>query len=215
MRFDAYKVCRGRRRPLAKRTGGIGVWEHLLHIVAVIGVLTNCWLVAFTNSQAKWIADQVGPTATVFIVVAWEHIMLLIKYLMGTTISKLPKEVRDKMREHQHLVEQKRYANMRLKTEQTRRTKRDKSSSAGSSFRSQPGTPECSSFRSQQGTPESLSYRGNIDHEREAEKKDDFAIPNTFHSSTPDRKLCTIQSFDESFEELSIAESRPGELYEC
>ena len=203
MRFDAYKVCRGRRRPLAKRTGGIGVWEHLLHIVAVIGVLTNCWLVAFTNSQAKWIADQVGPTATVFIVVAWEHIMLLIKYLMGTTISKLPKEVRDKMREHQHLVEQKRYANMRLKTEQTRRTKRDKSSSAGSSFRSQPGTPE------------SLSYRGNIDHEREAEKTDDFAIPNTFHSSTPDRKLCTIQSFDESFEELSIAESRPGELYEC
>ncbi|OEU15884.1 hypothetical protein FRACYDRAFT_240580 [Fragilariopsis cylindrus CCMP1102] len=203
MRFDAYKVCRGRRRPLAKRTGGIGVWEHLLHIVAVIGVLTNCWLVAFTNSQAKWIADQVGPTATVFIVVAWEHIMLLIKYLMGTTISKLPKEVRDKMREHQHLVEQKRYANMRLKTEQTRRTKRDKTSSTGSSFRSQPGTPE------------SLSYRGNIDHEREAGKTDDFAIPNTFHSSTPDRKLCTIQSFDESFEELSIAESRPGELYEC
>ena len=203
MRFDAYKVCRGRRRPLAKRTGGIGVWEHLLHIVAVIAVLTNCWLVAFTNEQAMWIADQVGPTATVFIVVAWEHIMLLIKYLMGTTISKLPKEVRDKMREHQHLVEQKRYANMRLKTEQTRRTKRDKSSSAGSSFRSQPGTPE------------SLSCRGNIDHERKAEKTDDLAIPNTFHSSTPDRKLCTIQSFDESFEELSIAESRPGELYEC
>ena len=203
MRFDAYKVCRGRRRPLAKRTGGIGVWEHLLHIVAVIAVLTNCWLVAFTNEQAMWIADQVGSTATIFIVVAWEHIMLLIKYLMGTTISKLPKEVRDKMREHQHLVEQKRYANMRLKTEQTRRTKRNKSPSAGSSFRSQPGTPE------------SLSYRRNIDHECEAEKTDDFAVPNTFHSSTPDRKLCTIQSFDESFEELSIAESRPGELYEC
>jgi hypothetical protein len=203
MRFDAYKVCRGRRRPLAKRTGGIGVWEHLLHIVAVIAVLTNCWLVAFTNSQAMWIAEKVGPTATIFIVVAWEHIMLLIKYLMGTTISKLPKEVRDKMREQQHLVEQKRHANMRLKTEQTRRTKRDKSPSAGSSFRSQPGTPE------------SLSYRGNIYHEREAEKTDDFAIPNTFHSSTPDKKLCTIQSFGESFEELSIAESRPGELYEC
>merc|ERR1711957_1041162 len=105
--------CRGRRRPLAKRTGGIGVWEHLLHIVAVIAVLTNCWLVAFTNEQAIWIGEQVGPTATIFIVVAWEHIMLLIKYLMGTTISKLPKEIRDQMRQQQHLVEQKRYANMR------------------------------------------------------------------------------------------------------
>jgi hypothetical protein len=149
-----------------------------------------------------WIAEQVGPTATIFIVVAWEHIMLLIKYLMGTTISKLPKEVRDKMREQQHLVEQKRYANMRLKTEQTRRTKKDKS-------------PSASSFRSQPGTPQSPSYRGNIYHERESEKTDDFAIPNTFYSNTPDKKLCTIQSFDESFEELSIAESRPGELYEC
>jgi len=201
MRFDAYKVCRGRRRPLAKRTGGIGVWEHLLHIVAVVAVLTNCWLIAFTNSDFLWIAEKVGPTATIFIVVTWEHIMLLIKYLMGTTISTVPKEIRDEMRQQQYLVEQKRYANMRLKTEQTRRTKREKSTSE--------------SFRSQPQTPDSLSHMSSIYRQREVEKTVDDVIPMRY-SRTPDEKLSTIQSFDESsFEELSIADSRPGELYEC
>jgi Calcium-activated chloride channel len=65
MRFDAYKLCRARRRPLAMRTGGIGVWEHLLHIVAVIAVLTNCWLIALTNDDFVCFSNQVGPTATV------------------------------------------------------------------------------------------------------------------------------------------------------
>merc|ERR1711935_193039 len=68
MRFDAYKVCKGRRRPLAKRTGGIGVWEYLLHIVAVIAVLTNCWIVAYFHAGCREIAEKVGPTATVFLV---------------------------------------------------------------------------------------------------------------------------------------------------
>ena len=36
---------------MAKKTGGIGVWEHVLHIVAVISVLTNCWLIGFTSPQ--------------------------------------------------------------------------------------------------------------------------------------------------------------------
>ena len=202
MRFDAYKVCRGRRRPLAKRTGGIGVWEHLLHIVAVVAVLTNCWLVAFTNSDFLWIADKVGPTATIFIVVAWEHIMLLIKYLMGTTISTLPREVRDQIRQKQHLVEQKRYANMRLKTEQARRTKRNKSLSA--------------SCRSEPETPGTISHLSNIPGKYEVQRMVEDAI-ETGYSQTPEKKLATIQSFDESSsEELSIiAEGRPGELYEC
>eukprot|EP00536_Pseudo-nitzschia_multiseries_P003744 jgi/Psemu1/186611/e_gw1.59.127.1 len=128
MRFDAYKVCRGRRRPFSKRTGGIGVWEHLLHIVAVIAVLTNCWLVAITNHEFRMMAEKIGSTLTVFLVVAWEHIMLLIKYLMGTTISKLPKEIRDEIRARQHDFDKKIYEDMRLKTEKTRRLKREKSS---------------------------------------------------------------------------------------
>lgn len=65
MRLDAYKVCKVRRRPLAEKTGGIGVWEHLLHIVVVIAVLTNCWLMGFTHSQFLWIGEKVGTLGQV------------------------------------------------------------------------------------------------------------------------------------------------------
>ena len=112
MRLDAYKLCKCRRRPLAEKTGGIGVWEHLLHIVAVISILTNCWLIGFTSSQFTRIGEQVGMIGLFAIVVAWEHIMLLIKYVMQTTISPLPKSVRDAMKREQYEINQQRNSSM-------------------------------------------------------------------------------------------------------
>jgi hypothetical protein len=112
MRLDAYKLCRGRRRPLAEKTGGIGIWEHLLHIVAVISVLTNCWLMGFTSSQFTWIADKIGYIGLFAVIVAWEHIMLLIKYVMSTSMSPLPKSVRDAMKREQHELDKQRTTSM-------------------------------------------------------------------------------------------------------
>ena len=113
MRLDAYKLCKGRRRPLAEKTGGIGVWEHLLHIVAVISVLTNCWLIGFTSEQFIWIGDKVGQVALFAIVVCWEHLMLLIKYIMQTTISPLHKSVRDAIKREQFDLDEQRNKSMR------------------------------------------------------------------------------------------------------
>lgn len=127
MRYDAYKLCRGRRRPLAQKTGGIGIWEHLLHIVAVIAVLTNCWLVAFTTADFAWLADKVGQLGLFAIVVAWEHGMLLIKYVMQTTMSPLPRVVRDELKRKQHVLDKERYTTMRTK-DLGRRGKTEKNS---------------------------------------------------------------------------------------
>jgi len=79
MRLDAYKVCKVRRRPLSEKTGGIGVWEHLLHIVVVISVLTNCWLMGFTHYNFLWIGDKLGDIGQFAFVVFFEHVFLLIK----------------------------------------------------------------------------------------------------------------------------------------
>lgn len=125
MRYDAYKLCRGRRRPLAKKTGGIGIWEHLLHIVVVIAVLTNCWLIAFTAADFRWIAEEVGEFGLFAFVVAWEHVMLLIKYVMQTNISPLPKNIRDQMKREQHSLDVEKYTSMRTKN-LDRRGKTDK-----------------------------------------------------------------------------------------
>jgi anoctamin-10 len=112
MRLDAYKLCKGRRRPLAEKTGGIGVWEHLLHIVAVISILTNCWLMGFTSSQFTWIADSANYVTLFAVVVGWEHIMLLIKYIVQQSVSPLPSCVRDAMKREQFELDQQRNSNI-------------------------------------------------------------------------------------------------------
>ena len=196
MRFDAYKVCRGRRRPLAKRTGGIGVWEHVLHIVAVMAVVTNCWLVAFFDSGFREIGVNIGSTATVFLVVAWEHVMLLIKYFIGNTMSTLPKEIRDEIKQKQHENEKERRENMRLKTEQTRRMKREKSIS--------------SSFRLLSVTPDSTSRAGSSFIGQES-KKVDAESRDSHMTKTAEigGRLQTIESFEESIDSRSIGKCRP------
>ena len=110
MRLDAYKLCKGRRRPLAEKTGGIGVWEHLLHIVAVISILTNCWLIVYTNSEFIWLSEYLG---SVGLFVTSEHVMLLVGYTMLTSISKMPKSVRDAMKREKHELDEQRNASMR------------------------------------------------------------------------------------------------------
>lgn len=216
MRFDAYKLCRGRRRPLAKRTGGIGVWEHLLHIVAVIGVLTNCWLVASTNSAFAWLADEVGTTAKFVIIVAWEHSMLLIKYMMTATISPLPKEVRDEMKRKQHELDQERYADMRLKKERSRRNKLEKTPSMAGSEASKntaklPPLPK-DSGRPSLPQPTQLAAYGD---ERTPPPRHFMQAginnPPQYLSATPDYQgpLRTILSVDED------CDSQPGQLFEC
>jgi hypothetical protein len=62
----------------------------------------------FTNKQFLWIGEQVGEVGLFAIVVGWEHIMLLVKYVMDTTISALPKSVRDDMKREQYQTDQQR-----------------------------------------------------------------------------------------------------------
>jgi Calcium-activated chloride channel len=118
MRLDAYKLCRGRRRPISEKTGGIGVWEHVLHIVAVISVLTNCWLMGFLSSQFYWIKEEITEIGLFAVVVVWEHIMLLIKYIMSNSISPLPKTVRDAMKREQYILDQQRTTLMQERRQQ-------------------------------------------------------------------------------------------------
>ena len=130
MRLDAYKVCRTRNRPLAIKTGGIGVWEHVLHIVTVIAVLTNCWLMGFTSSQFTWIAKKFEGGLVLFcVVVGWEHIMLLIKYIMTTSISSLPRSVKDEIKREQYKMERMRNSNMHAKNYRRAKFSRNGSSS--------------------------------------------------------------------------------------
>ncbi len=117
MRLNAYKICRGRRRPLAEKTGGIGVWEHALHVVTVIAVFTNCSLMALTSSQFHIVRENWGSLGIFGTIVCWEHMMLMIKYAMQSLFSKNPKSVDDSLKKEQFENTQKRNFTMRAKKE--------------------------------------------------------------------------------------------------
>jgi len=117
MRLDAFKICRGRRRPLSQKTGGIGVWNHVLHIVTVLAILTNCSLMALTSFQFSWLADQIGTLGVFALAIGWEHLMLLVKYIMQLTVSSLPLSVQNEVRRKKYDQERKRYMTLRAKKE--------------------------------------------------------------------------------------------------
>ena len=117
MRLDAFKLCRGRRRPLSQKTGGIGVWSHVLHIVTVIAVLTNCSLMAFTSSQFNGMKEKIGILGVFALAIGWEHFMLLIKYIMQLTVTVMPKKVEIEMNRKKYHQERDRYMALRAKKE--------------------------------------------------------------------------------------------------
>jgi hypothetical protein len=157
-------------------------------------------LIATTNSNFAKLAEQVGETATFVIIVAWEHIMLLIKYTMTATISPLPKEVRDEMKRKQHEIDQERYADMRLKKERSRRSKIQKSASfADSSSEARSRIPK-------------ESVRNKTDFgQSEAPSQDQYSTPSFSSKGRAGYQckgpLLTIPSVDE--------DSQPGQLFEC
>lgn len=81
-------------------------------MVTVMAILTNCSLMVLSSSQFHFIRATYGAIGLFAVIVGWEHIMLIIKYLMQTLISpysrsvliKLKKEENKSLRErHQHL----------------------------------------------------------------------------------------------------------------
>ena len=120
IRLDAYKLCRARRRPLATKAGGIGVWEHVLHIVTVLAVLTNCALMATTSSFVRGLIDFIGEWGLLMVVVGWEHLMLLVKYWMQASVSIYPQSVKDDMKREKFRSSRRRQSAMRAKKERRR-----------------------------------------------------------------------------------------------
>ena len=91
-----------------------------MHIVTVIAVLTNCALMAVTSNFFGWINDNVGSVGVVFICIAWEHVMLLIKYIINSASSGLPKSIRDSMKEEKIKAAKRRNVNLGARHRQSK-----------------------------------------------------------------------------------------------
>ena len=71
----------------------LSVWNHVLNIVTVLAILTNCSLMALTSFQFSWLADHIGTLGVFALSIGWEHLMLLVKYIMQLTVPTMPASV--------------------------------------------------------------------------------------------------------------------------
>ncbi|CAM9132883.1 unnamed protein product [Phaeothamnion confervicola] len=93
-RVDAYKLCRTRRRPVAQKAGGIGVWDNVLELMTVIAVMTNCALVGVTSTQLWRLMPGLSMQGRFLFIVVVEHVLLFLKYWLEASVPRVPDKVR-------------------------------------------------------------------------------------------------------------------------
>ncbi|ETK85223.1 hypothetical protein L915_09887 [Phytophthora nicotianae] len=104
MRTDAFKLCQTRQRPLAHKASGIGVWLHVLQIMSVLAVLTNCFHLAYSTSLLERAFPSVTATEKVWIVFGIEHLLLLIKVWLACVVPSVPRDVNESLRRERELA---------------------------------------------------------------------------------------------------------------
>jgi hypothetical protein len=89
IRIDGWKLCQAFRRPQPKTAEDIGVWQGMIEVLGVIGVIYNFGLIFLTGHylentthEYRWI---------LFIIV--EHVAFFLKYVLSIVIDDVPAEV--------------------------------------------------------------------------------------------------------------------------
>jgi hypothetical protein len=107
-RVDAFKLCRTRRRPIAQKTSGIGVWDNALELMTSIAVVTNCALVGFTSTAVWSQLPEMSQTTKVLVIIAFEHLLLFVKYWVESTVPRTPEKVTRAMQRERIIVAKRR-----------------------------------------------------------------------------------------------------------
>ncbi|KAH9507800.1 hypothetical protein Btru_052894 [Bulinus truncatus] len=103
IRVDAKRLLWLFRRPVAHISEDIGMWYNILNFVNFVGVLTNAFIIAFTSS---WGA-QFNITGKLAVVIGFEHIVFILKFLLAYLIPDVPEEIKLAMRREKYLVQRK------------------------------------------------------------------------------------------------------------
>jgi len=105
-RVGAFKLCRLTRRPLARRSSGIGIWLNVLQLMSVCAVLTNCGLIAVTSLQLSSWFPSLDRSTKILLIFAFEHVIILLKFVIAVAIPHVPSEVRQQRKKEKLALDQ-------------------------------------------------------------------------------------------------------------
>ncbi|GBP16846.1 Anoctamin-8 [Eumeta japonica] len=89
VRADAFKLCHVAQRPFGERVNTIGSWQHAMEALVCVAVLVNCALIGLSGPVHRLLPDAT-PAQTILVVVALEHIILVIALALRLAIPEIP-----------------------------------------------------------------------------------------------------------------------------
>jgi Calcium-activated chloride channel len=99
-RSDAFKLLFTYRRPTSQRVRSIGAWFTVLRFLSVLAIVTNCFIFGFSSAQMSSVFHWTGVTGTaVSTVFAFEHVLMLICFVIYAAIPDVPSDVSITMRQ--------------------------------------------------------------------------------------------------------------------
>ncbi|CAG2053476.1 unnamed protein product [Timema podura] len=96
IRSDAFKLCFIFQRPFGQRVSSIGTWQNAMEVMGLIAVLVNCALIGLSG-QVHRMFPEMSTTQTILLIVALEHIMLTLRFIISCAIPDLPEWVATEM----------------------------------------------------------------------------------------------------------------------
>lgn len=96
IRTDAFKLCFIFQRPFGQRVPNIGTWQNAMDVMGLIAVLVNCALIGLSG-QVHRMFPEMSTTQTILLIVALEHVMLILRLLVTCAIPDLPDWVATEM----------------------------------------------------------------------------------------------------------------------
>lgn len=185
IRSDAFKLVNVHQRPFGQRVANIGTWQSAVSFLSLTAVMVNCALIGLSG-QVSRLWPGLTSAQTILLIVALEHIMLLLRSALTWILPELPSQLAAEIARAEHCRRE-----MQCK---------------GTSPKQTPPTPQSSTSLSQGNdelgmTPPDQDYNDQLD--------DDFLLAkhkilNINKIRTPDD-----EQFDKNIEaEVSVNEAR-------
>lgn len=89
IRSDAFKLVYICQRPFGQRVPNIGTWQNCMEYMSIMAVLVNCALIGLSGQVHRMFPDMTA-TQTILLIVALEHIMLVIRFVITCAIPDIP-----------------------------------------------------------------------------------------------------------------------------
>ncbi|XP_015598083.1 anoctamin-8 isoform X2 [Cephus cinctus] len=96
LRGDAFKLCFVLQRPFGRRVSNIGTWQNAMEAMGLVAILVNCALIGLSG-QVQRMFPEMSATQTILLIVALEHIMLAIRFVIICAIPDIPNWVATEM----------------------------------------------------------------------------------------------------------------------